>query len=131
MAKTVSKRADFGAPIEGFFAKQPPGLRAILEELRGLVMAAAPKAQASLKWGMPCFTLDGNMMCMLAGHKYHVNLILVGPPGGFPDPTGRLEGEGKGGRHLKLKSLDELPRPAVRQWLRAAVTYARSKEGKE
>jgi hypothetical protein len=45
-----------------------------------------------------------------------VNLILSGPPGTFEDPERRLTGEGKPGRHLKLTSLDELPRDAVRGW---------------
>ena len=79
---------------------------------------------------MPCFTLNGHMMCTLGGHKSHVNLILVGPPDGFTDPAGLLEGAGKGGRHLKLRSLDDLPRTAVRAWLRVAADYARSKDKK-
>ncbi len=43
------KRADFGAPVEGFFDTQPPALRAILDELRTLVLEAAPDAQSSIK----------------------------------------------------------------------------------
>ena len=124
----ATSRADFGAPIAGFIRKQPAHQRAILEELRRLVEATVPGVQSSLKWGMPCFTLAGNMMCMLTGHKSHVTLVLVGPADGFVDPQGRLEGSSKGGRHLKLTSLDELPRASVRTWLRAAATYARSKE---
>src|SRR5204863_76300 len=118
---------DFGAPIDGFFAKQPPHLRAILEALRKLVDDAAPDATSSIKWGMPFYTVDGNMMCALAGFKSHVNLILAGPPGAFADPEGLLEGDAKGGRHLKLRALDELPREAVRGWLRTAVALARKK----
>ena len=118
-------RADFGAPIEGFFARQPAHLRVILEELRRLVEGAAPDAESSLKWGMPFYTVGGVMMCALGGHKSHVNLILSGPPGAYADPEGRLAGEGKTGRHLKLSSLDELPRTAVRGWLRTAAELAR------
>jgi hypothetical protein len=120
-------RADFGAPIDGFFAKQPPHLRAILEALRKLVEEAAPDAQSAIKWGMPFYSVGGNMMCALAGFKSHVNLILSGPPGAFADPDGRLEGDAKGGRHLKLRALDELPRQSVRGWLRTAVGIARKK----
>ena len=126
-ARRPTARADFGAPIAGFIRKQPAHLRVVLEALRALVEATVPGAESSLKWGMPCFTLAGSMMCMLGGHKSHVNLVLVGPPTGFDDPEGRLEGNGKGGRHLKLTSLDELPRAAVRNWLRAAAKYAKSK----
>jgi hypothetical protein len=127
-AKKMGPRADFGAPIDGFFAKQPPHLRAILEALRELVDEAAPDSVASLKWGMPFYTLDGGMMCALAGFKSHVNLILSGPPGTFADPEGLLEGDGKTGRHLKLRALEDLPRSAVRGWLRAAVALTRKKQ---
>jgi hypothetical protein len=116
-----AKRADLGKPIDGFFARQPAHLRTILDTLRKLIKEAAPEAQSSLKWGMPFFTVGGKMVCALGAHKSHVNLILVGPPARFPDPHGRLEGKGKGGRHLKLRSIDELPRESVRKWLRIAI----------
>jgi hypothetical protein len=121
------ERADLGAPVDGFFARQPPELRAILETLRDEVERAAPEAVGAIKWGMPFYTLGGEMMCALGAHKAHVNLILAGPPGTFADPDGRLAGEGKTGQHLKLRSLDELPRAAVRGWLKAAAARARTK----
>jgi hypothetical protein len=125
--RTAARRPDFGAPVEGFFAEQPLHLAAILEALRKLVEQIAPDASASLKWGMPFYTVDGEMMCALAGFKSHVNLILAGPPDAFADPDALLQGEGKTGRHLKLRSLDELPREAVRSWLRTASQLARKK----
>lgn len=126
-AKKPAPRADFGAPIEGYFSRQPAQLRAILEELRKLIEEAAPEAKSSIKWGMPFYTLDGAMMCAMGAHKSHVNLILSGVPGTFADPEGRLSGEGKTGRHLKLTTLADLPREAVRGWLRAAAALAREK----
>jgi hypothetical protein len=124
--KKHGPRADFGAPIEGFFAKQPPHLRPVLEELRKMVEAAAPDAESSIKWGMPFFSVGGAMMCALGSHKSHVNLILSGPPGTFADPEGLLEGEGKTGRRLKLTALDDLPKATVRGWLRTAAELARA-----
>lgn len=61
--KKSAPRADLGAPIEGFFTRQPEPLRPILEALRKLVDKAAPDAESSLKWGMPFYTLDGETMC--------------------------------------------------------------------
>ena len=121
------RRADFGAPIDGFFARQPPQLRVILERLRKLIEDAAPDATASIKWGMPFYGIGSGMMCALAGFKSHVNLILSGPPEAFADPEGFLEGEGKTGRHLKLRSLDDLPVEAVRGWVGTAARLAREK----
>jgi hypothetical protein len=124
-ARKMGPRADFGAPVDGFFARQPAQLKAILDQLRKLVEEAAPDATASLKWGMPFYQIDGRMMCALAGFKAHVNLILAGPPGTFHDPKGLLEGGGKTGKHLKVRAVEELPRAAVRRWLRSAVAIAR------
>lgn len=119
-------RADLGAPIDGFFAKQPPGLRPIAEALCKLVREAAPEAESSLKWGMPFFSVNGSMMCAIGGHKQHINLVLSGPPDAFADPDGHLSGTAKTGRHLKLTRLEELPRAAVRKWLRTAADLARN-----
>ena len=118
-------RADFGAPIEGFFEKQPAELREILLALRALIDAAAPSASASLKWGMPFYELDKKTLCALGGHKAHVNLILSGPPGTFSDPKGLLVGDGKTGRHLRLTRLADLPTTDVKRWLREAVAQAK------
>jgi hypothetical protein len=124
-AKKPAPRADLGEPIDGFFARQPEHLRAILDELRALVDEAAPDADSSLKWGMPFYTIGGNMMCALAGFKAHVNLIMAGPPDSFADPDGRLEGDAKTGRHIKLRAVGEIPHAAVREWLRTAAERAR------
>jgi hypothetical protein len=123
----VKRRDDFGAPIDGFFTKQPPTTRRILEVLRGMIEKAIPDAIASLKWGMPMYTIGSAMVCGLGGHKAHVNLILAGPPGAFSDPDKRLTGEGKTGRRLTLRSVEELPRASVEKWLRAAAGVARAK----
>jgi len=125
-----ANRDDFGAPVESFFARQPPQLRAILEELRALVLEAAPEAVGRIKWGMPVYSVGGTMMCMLGAHKAHVNLVLHGPAEAFADPEGRLAGESENGRHLKLTSIDELPRRAVKGWLRTAAKQAREGGGR-
>jgi hypothetical protein len=126
-AKAPARRADLGAPIDGFFAKQPPHLRAILDELRAIVDRAAPDATATMKWGMPFYQIGRAPLCALAGFKAHVNLILPGAPGTYDDPEGLLEGDGTTGKHLKIRSLDDLPRPEVRRWLVAGVRIAREK----
>jgi hypothetical protein len=125
--KVLDRRADFGAPIDAFFDKHPPNLRAVLVALRKLAEEAAPDATASIKWGMPFYSIGPSMMCALAGFKSHVNLILSGPPETFADPGGLLEGDGKTGRHLKLRTVEELPREATRAWLVAAAQLARKK----
>ncbi len=120
------RRKDLGAPVDGFFARQPPHLSPILTELRAMIARAAPAATGAIKWGMPFYSVGGNMMCALAAFKAHVNLILPGPPGTYADPGGLLEGDGKTGKHLKIRALAELPGAAVRGWLKTAAAHARA-----
>lgn len=119
-------RKDLGAPVDGFFARQPPHLRPIVDRLRALIGEAAPDAQSSIKWGMPFYEIGRNTVCAIGAFKQHVNLILPGPPGTYADPDGRLEGDGKTGKHLKLRSADELAAAAVRGWLKTAAARARA-----
>lgn len=123
-AMKFGRRKDLGAPVDGFFAKQPPHLSPILAELRAMIAQAAPAATSAIKWGMPFYSVGGNMMCALAAFKAHVNLILPGPPGTYADPNGLLEGDGKTGKHLKLRTLGQLPGAAVRGWLKTAAARA-------
>ena len=125
-ARKPAPRKDFGQPIDGFFARQPQPQRAILEALRELVEGVVPDAQASIKWGMPFYTLDGQMMVALGSHKAHVNLILHGPSEAYADPKKILTGNSANGRHLMLRTLEELPPAAtVKGWLKTAAKIAR------
>jgi hypothetical protein len=125
-AKKYAARADLGAPVDGFFAKQPPHLRPITDALRALVAKGAPAAVASIKWGMPLYTVNGAICCAIGAHKSHVNLILSGPEGTYADPDGLLEGTGKTGKHLKLVSLADLPKSTVLGWIKVAAARAKN-----
>ena len=57
--------------------------------------------------------------CYLAPQKDYVNLgFNYGAD--LPDPEGLLEGSGKMMRHIKIRSLDEVKRPAIRQLIKDA-----------
>src|SRR5215831_11189756 len=43
-ARRPAPRADLGAPVDGFFAKQPAHLRPVLDNMRALIEEAAPDA---------------------------------------------------------------------------------------
>ncbi len=48
--------------IDEYIAAFPPGVRKILEEVRKTIRAAAPDAVEAIKYRMPTFTLNGNMV---------------------------------------------------------------------
>ena len=125
--RTAPRRTDYGAPIEVYLARLVSPAREIVEALHALVRDAAPDATAALRWGIPWFAVDGEPFCGLAGFRAHANLILPGPPGTFADAGGLLSGKGKTGAHLKVRTLADLPRAAIRGWLRTAVRAARAR----
>ena len=60
--------------------------------------------------------------CYLAPFKRHLNFgFFYGAH--LPDPHGLLEGGGKDLRHVKIRQLSELERPALRQLVEAASCY--------
>jgi hypothetical protein len=120
--KAMGKRADLGAPADGYFAAQPADKRALLEQLRALVKKAAPRAHESIKWGMPFYELDGSL-CSLAGFKNHVSLHLFAPPEVLADPEGRLEGSGKTMRQLKVRSAADIDAASIQRWVKAAAAH--------
>lgn len=65
--------------IDDFIAKYPPDVQQILQKIRGIVREVAPEAQEKLNYGIPTFTLNGNLVHYSA-FKNHV--------GFYPTPSG-------------------------------------------
>lgn len=88
--------------IDDYIAKAAPFAQPILMHLRGLIHAAVPGLDETIKWGMPHFTLGGKNVAGLAAFKAHAALVIHG--------EGRVGAgdEGMGG-YGKIRSLDELP----------------------
>lgn len=60
--------------------------------------------------------------CYIAPQKDHVNLgFMYGAD--LSDPERLLQGSGKNLRHIKVRSLEDLNRPAIRKLLEEASTY--------
>jgi hypothetical protein len=121
-AAAPARRADFGTSVDAFVAKQKGELRDVLVALRKLVEEAMPKATSAIKWGMPMYEVNGKMAAALRVTKSYVSLILAGDPASFKDPKGLLaEGVAKGGRHLNVATLADLPTKEVKAWLKIAA----------
>ncbi len=73
--------AQHAAPqtIDEYIAGFPPDVRQILEQVRRAIREAAPDAQEAIKYRMPTFVLNGNLV-HFAAYKNHI--------GFYPTPTG-------------------------------------------
>ncbi len=65
--------------IDQYIAGFPPDVQAILQKIRATVRKAAPDAQETIKYRMPTFTLNGNLI-HFAAFQHHIGL--------YPTPTG-------------------------------------------
>lgn len=65
--------------IDEYIAGFPQDVQKILEEIRMKIRKAAPQAEETIKYRMPTFTLEGNLV-HFAAFKNHI--------GFYPIPTG-------------------------------------------
>lgn len=122
--KTAAKKASSsskGGAFDGYVAKLGAGQRALLEKLRAAALKAFPVPEEAIKWGSPFFLKGGKMVCAFAAFKNHVIINLFGPPELFDDPEGRLEGDAKNARSLKVREPGDIPAAQVTKWVKAAL----------
>ena len=65
--------------IDEYMAGLPENIQKILEELRSTIRKAAPAAEETINYGIPTFTLNGNLV-HFAAYKNHI--------GFYATPTG-------------------------------------------
>lgn len=65
--------------IDEYIAGFPPEVQKILERMRKTIKKAAPEAEETIKYGIPTFTLHGNLV-HFGGYTEHI--------GFYPDPRG-------------------------------------------
>jgi uncharacterized protein YdhG (YjbR/CyaY superfamily) len=68
--------------IDEYIASFPKDIQEVLEKIRMTIKQAAPDAQETIKYEMPTFTLNGNLV-YFAAFKKHI--------GFYPPPIGLLK----------------------------------------
>jgi hypothetical protein len=112
---------------EESYALHNPTVRPLVRAARELVVSVWPDAvekllkDTTIRYGTGPRMSDE--VLYIAGFTSHVNLGFV-RGAHLPDPHGLLEGTGKGMRHVKLRSPDDLDRPGLRELVQAAVDHA-------
>lgn len=65
--------------IDTYIANSPKEIQDTLKKIRSTIKKSAPKAEETINYGIPTFTLDGNLV-HFAGFKNHI--------GFYPTPSG-------------------------------------------
>jgi hypothetical protein len=102
-----------------FLERQSAEQRAILQQLRQLILEAAPQVEEAIKWKIPFYCCQG-LLCYLNPQPEGVVLGFC-RGAQLSNDQGLLTGEGKEVRLLFLPSGSPLPLPEIRQLLQEAI----------
>jgi hypothetical protein len=106
--------------IYAYLEAKDTELGQVAQTLRRLVKKLVPGTTESVNaWKIPTFESNGPMCFFMVG-KNHVTFgFLRGTS--LPDPAKLLEGTGKNLRHVKLRTTEDLRKPALKKLVQAAA----------
>ena len=95
----------------------------LTESVRKLVKQTIPSVTEKVKYGGILFA-SGVQFCGVFAYKQHVS-VEFGSGAKISDTLGHLEGSGKGRRHLKLHSENDIQAKALAHYLPLALEATR------
>ena len=123
-------QARFGSFDDLLMLTEGP-LRPVAVALREIILEVHADACEVVRLGDRAATYGVGPRKMIDGYAYilpHAGWVNLGFYGGvdLPDPEALLEGTGARMRHVKIRSIDDARRPAVRALVAAALAERRS-----
>ena len=111
--------------IDAYVAKAGK-LKDVLKGLRALVRRTMVGCEEYVNpWKIPSFDSDG-MVCGFMTGKEHVTFIFL-RGAALPDPEGLLEGTGKSVRHVKVRTMEDVRKPALKKLIVEAAKLNKKK----
>jgi hypothetical protein len=114
--------------VQALLKNYAPEVRAVAIRARELLATEMPDAveQVKMGWKVIQYGPSASMKDVLIVIQPQQAWVNLGFAHGadLPDPTGLLEGTGKGIRHVKLRSIKDVERPQVRALVQAEVRTA-------
>jgi uncharacterized protein YdhG (YjbR/CyaY superfamily) len=93
--------------VNDWFSNYDNPLKAEVQRVREILMAADDRIEETIKWQAPTFMYKGNLASFFPRSKKHVSLMFhtgAQIPGNFP----HLEGEGDTSRNMKFAGMEEI-----------------------
>jgi hypothetical protein len=87
-----------------------------------VIRKAAPEMQECVKWGAPTYMVNDRNAASIMIYKDHINLGFFQ---GAKLKSRRLEGTGKGLRHVKVRRLEDIDEAEFSRLARQAVELAK------
>ncbi len=116
-------RARSVASVEEYLDLLGDPQKDVAKKLREIVLARYPKLREDIKWHVPVYSLDATPIVSIEGFKAHVNLKFF-KGAALHDRAGILEGTGKGVRHAKFRSPEDVTEAKIRPLIDQALQRA-------
>jgi len=102
-------------------AKVAPEFRPVVAAIRGLMKECAPDAEEVISYGMPVYK-GKTLFAWINPPKKDVTLSFTRGDK-LEDKYDLLRGDAKGGaRHVKMKNLEDVNKPALKYYIKQAVS---------
>lgn len=98
--------------IKTYITKSPKEVQSALKEIYGVIKKAAPKATESIKYGMPTFELNGNLV-HFAAMKGHLGFYPA--PSGITNFKKELKGYSTSKGCIRFKYDEPLPHALIKK----------------
>lgn len=96
-----------------------PEFRPIVAAVRGLMNEYAPDAREAISYGMPTYG-QNKPVAWINSSKSGITLGFR-QGAYFEDKYGLLRGAAKHAKHVRMKNLDDVNKPALRYYIKQAV----------
>ena len=101
-------------------SKVLPDLRPVVAAIRSLMKEVAPEAKEAISYGIPMYGLK-KPIAWISPSKTGVTFGFR-QGAYFEDRYGLLRGVGKHARHVRMKNLDQVNKPALKYYIKQALT---------
>lgn len=108
--------------VDQLLEKKEPQIRMLAQGVREVIRKAIPEAEERVKWSSPTYEVDGKNVACIMIYSGHVNLGFF--MGAKMKPE-RLEGTGKGLRHVKICELVDIDDKELTRILKEVVSMAK------
>jgi hypothetical protein len=102
------------------YVKKAGECEGVAKAVRALVKNSVKGVEEYVNpWNIPSFDSNGPLCCFMTGNEHVTFAFMRGAA--LPDPEKLLEGNGKGVRHVKLRSVADVKRPGVKKLIAEAA----------
>lgn len=99
--------------VDDYIRQFPPAVQLILQDIRQVILNAAPGATESIAYNMPAYKLNGKPLIYFAAYEHHIGLYAT--PSGHAAFANELAGFKQGKGSVQFPLSQSIPLDLIRK----------------